>query len=355
MSAAHVRALARRRVRRRARRLRGRGRVGHGRARRRARDPAHAGAGPRRALELQGREVRLVRRRGQRPAAADVQDAARPPARGRADPRRAAARVPGHPRPRRPTSSWNYEVNKRIPPFTPAPDAEWLMRPGGRRPHERVPQVHRVLPLPGRLPRPARPSHAVAATSARASSSASPASRCTRSTRSTARTCSWTRRASGCATSRSAAPRSAPRAFTITDNAIIPLKERVVDQRYDPLLGWTARAARCLSPRNAERASVAAGWLTRSRADVRSRRGLGSRTPSAGLAGLRVPKRREDWRLGRWTAKAALGGRRRDLAAADGAPEPWRDGERLPVSLSLSPPRRARARRGRRLARGRRL
>jgi succinate dehydrogenase / fumarate reductase, iron-sulfur subunit len=23
--------------------------------------------------------------------------------------------------------SWNYEVNKRIPPFTPAPDTEWLM------------------------------------------------------------------------------------------------------------------------------------------------------------------------------------------------------------------------------------
>ena len=39
------------------------------------------GAGPRRALELQGREVRLLQRRGQRPPAADVQDAARPPAR----------------------------------------------------------------------------------------------------------------------------------------------------------------------------------------------------------------------------------------------------------------------------------
>ncbi len=74
--------------------------LGHGRARRGARGPAHPGAGPRRALELQGGEVRLMRRRGQRPPAPDVQDAARPPARGRADPRRAAARVPGHPRPR---------------------------------------------------------------------------------------------------------------------------------------------------------------------------------------------------------------------------------------------------------------
>ncbi len=56
--------------------------------------------------------------------------------------------------------SWNYKQNKRIPPFTPAaarrrrqpPDV-----PGRRRPHPGVPQVHRVLPVPGRLPRAARP------------------------------------------------------------------------------------------------------------------------------------------------------------------------------------------------------
>ena len=97
---AGVRALARRRGRRRVRRLRGRGGRGHGRARRGARDPADVGAGSRRALELQGGEVRLVRRRGERQAAADVQDAARRPARRPPRPRRPAARVPGHPRPR---------------------------------------------------------------------------------------------------------------------------------------------------------------------------------------------------------------------------------------------------------------
>jgi succinate dehydrogenase / fumarate reductase iron-sulfur subunit len=51
--------------------------------------------------------------------------------------------------------SWNYEVNKRIPPFTPKPDTGVGDRAGGRRPGRRVPEVHRVLPLPGRVPHPA--------------------------------------------------------------------------------------------------------------------------------------------------------------------------------------------------------
>jgi cell wall assembly regulator SMI1 len=45
-----------------------------------------------------------------------------------------------------------------------------------------------------------------------------------------------TRTASATATSPSAAPRSAPSTSHITDNAIIPLKERVVDEFYDPEL-----------------------------------------------------------------------------------------------------------------------
>ena len=40
---------------------------------------------------------------------------------------------------------------------------------------------------------------------------------------------------SAIATSPSAAPRSARKSIKITDNAIIPLKERVVDEFYDPL------------------------------------------------------------------------------------------------------------------------
>ncbi len=61
----------------------------------------------------------------------------------------------------------------------------------------------------------------------------------------------------------------------------------------------------------------------------------------------RSAKRVADWRLGRWTAKAAVGAfleRRgqpvpRDLeilAAADGAPEAFAGGSALPISLSLS-------------------
>jgi 4'-phosphopantetheinyl transferase len=87
------------------------------------------------------------------------------------------------------------------------------------------------------------------------------------------------------------------------------------------------------------------------------------------LRGFRIPKRREDWRLGRWTAKRALAGtpwlseltsragaaagrtnrsgvydagqfaslsRVEIRAAEDGAPEAALDGVELPVSLSLS-------------------
>jgi 4'-phosphopantetheinyl transferase len=61
------------------------------------------------------------------------------------------------------------------------------------------------------------------------------------------------------------------------------------------------------------------------------------------LAGLHLERRRRDWLLGRWTAKVAVGAwlggaaaRIEVLAAPDGAPEAWVDGERAPVSLSLS-------------------
>lgn len=67
------------------------------------------------------------------------------------------------------------------------------------------------------------------------------------------------------------------------------------------------------------------------------------------LASLAVPKRHDDWRLGRWVAKQAVArtlGRSTDfsadlarisvVAAGDGAPEAWIDGERAPVELSIS-------------------
>ena len=56
--------------------------------------------------------------------------------------------------------SWNYEVNKTIQPFTPPTDVAaggLALAAGGHRAGPGIPQVHRVLPVPGRLPRPAQP------------------------------------------------------------------------------------------------------------------------------------------------------------------------------------------------------
>src|SRR3954453_10565833 len=91
------------------------------------------------------------------------------------------------------------------------------------------------------------------------------------------------------------------------------------------------------------RSRMSVGWLTRSHADVPADDAwLGARERAV-LAGLRVPKRRADWRLGRWTAKCALGAwlgtdpiEIAVLAASDGAPEAWLGDERLPVSISIS-------------------
>ena len=87
----------------------------------------------------------------------------------------------------------------------------------------------------------------------------------------------------------------------------------------------------------------APGWLTQRHADVPSGEEWLGEDERRTLAGLWVAQRRVAWRLGRWTVKAALGARLgvspavvQVLAAADGAPEAWLDGVRLPVSVSLS-------------------
>ncbi len=88
------------------------------------------------------------------------------------------------------------------------------------------------------------------------------------------------------------------------------------------------------------------GWLISRRGDVPPGDDWLGENEREVLAGLRVERRRSDWRLGRWTAKAALGrwfdlldspsNRIEVLAAADGAPEAWVDGRRAPVSISIS-------------------
>ncbi len=61
------------------------------------------------------------------------------------------------------------------------------------------------------------------------------------------------------------------------------------------------------------------------------------------LAGLVIPKRRDDWRLGRWTAKSLLAsvlgvpvGWVEVRAADDGAPDAFADGDHVGLSLSIS-------------------
>jgi len=93
-------------------------------------------------------------------------------------------------------------------------------------------------------------------------------------------------------------------------------------------------------------------WLSLRVADVPPGSAWLSELERRREAGLRVPKRRADWRLGRFTAKSALARllagsaadarRPEDLArvevrpAASGVPEAYRDGERVPWALSIS-------------------
>jgi 4'-phosphopantetheinyl transferase len=85
------------------------------------------------------------------------------------------------------------------------------------------------------------------------------------------------------------------------------------------------------------------GWLTRSLADVPAGDGWLSARERATLADLKTQRRRTDWRLGRWTAKAALsawsGANRfavEIVPAPGGAPEALIGGEPGRAAVSLS-------------------
>ncbi len=90
-------------------------------------------------------------------------------------------------------------------------------------------------------------------------------------------------------------------------------------------------------------------WLERDAADVPAGDEWLAADERAVQATLTVPKRRADWRLGRWTAKQAVAARLGDpslgehdgqhlsiIAADDGAPEARRDGHPLALNLSIS-------------------
>jgi succinate dehydrogenase / fumarate reductase, iron-sulfur subunit len=139
--------------------------------------------------------------------------------------------------------SWNYEVNRRIPPFTPEPDAEWLI---GQEDVDRMAEyrkciecflcqdvchilrdhhLHRSYFGPRFLVRIAsletHPLDVLDRTDLVADEGG-------------LGLCNITKCCS----------EVCPEGIHITDNAIIPLKERVVDDRYDPLFKLFRRGGR---------------------------------------------------------------------------------------------------------------
>jgi 4'-phosphopantetheinyl transferase len=93
---------------------------------------------------------------------------------------------------------------------------------------------------------------------------------------------------------------------------------------------------------------VSVYWLTQRAADVPEGNDWLTRDEQQTLAGLRIAKRRSDWRLGRWTAKSAAYGctalhlhaaaldQLEVRASASGAPQLFVGGNRTRASISLS-------------------
>jgi 4'-phosphopantetheinyl transferase len=89
-------------------------------------------------------------------------------------------------------------------------------------------------------------------------------------------------------------------------------------------------------------------WLTQAEADVPGSNGWLAPGEQARLQAMRFPKRRCDWRLGRWTAKKAIAAflklpadeqafARIEVRAAEcGAPDVWIDDEPAEVAISIS-------------------
>jgi succinate dehydrogenase / fumarate reductase iron-sulfur subunit len=138
--------------------------------------------------------------------------------------------------------SWNYEVNQRIPPFTPRPDADWAI---GQEDVDRMSEFRKCIECflcqdvchilrdhrmhesyygPRFLVRIASLEMHPLDTLDRRDLVADDGG---------LGLCNITK----CCTE------VCPEGIHITDNAIIPLKERVVDRRYDPLLGLIRRVA----------------------------------------------------------------------------------------------------------------
>ncbi len=85
-------------------------------------------------------------------------------------------------------------------------------------------------------------------------------------------------------------------------------------------------------------------WLTQNSAEVPEHDDWLSHDERSILAQMRFPKRRNDWRLGRWTAKRAICAYQNNdqissleiRAVSDGAPEAFWNAELANVSISIS-------------------
>ena len=136
--------------------------------------------------------------------------------------------------------SFNYEKAKQVPPLRLKPPEPGRHVPDEQEDIERgpgVPQVHRVLPVPGRLPRDPRPRGAQARVlRAALLHQGRPSSTCTRSTRVDRREFVRTQAGIGLCNITKCCTEVCPEHIHITDNAIIPLKERVADDfDHDPV------------------------------------------------------------------------------------------------------------------------
>ena len=124
--------------------------------------------------------------------------------------------------------------SRRRPDLAPG---EYRMAAGRRRALAGVPQVHRVLPVPGHLPRGPRPRgeqgglRRPAVPDADRRARHAPARR-----RATGKDAAQEEHGLGFCNITKCCTEVCPEHIKITDNALIPLKERVVDRKYDPLV-----------------------------------------------------------------------------------------------------------------------
>ena len=134
--------------------------------------------------------------------------------------------------------SWNFEVKKKIKPFTPrqpdAPDGTWRMQQADI---DRVQEFRKCIEcfLCQDVCHVLRDHHKHAEFIGPRFSSTSRRSRCTRSTPRIASPSSRSSSGIGYCNITKCCTKVCPEHITITDNAIIPLKERVVDRFYDPV------------------------------------------------------------------------------------------------------------------------